>query len=115
MEEQELEFYKQLGKKISSIRKEIQMTQAELAEKTGVQQQVIASYEIGRRRVPLSYLIQLSRALHVSPTVFLEEPEEEKKPGPSSRLKREFDRLQKLPKSKQVLVMDLIQNLAESS
>ena len=109
-----MSFYKELGQKISSIRKEIQMTQSELAQKTGVQQQVIASYEIGRRRIPVSFLIEIAKALNISPSDILEKPGNGKKPGPSPRLKREFERLQDLPKNKQQLVMDLIQTLAQS-
>ena len=47
----EAEFFRDVGIKIARLRKELGLTQTELGQKIGVQQQVIASYEIGRRRI----------------------------------------------------------------
>jgi transcriptional regulator with XRE-family HTH domain len=50
----------QLGARIADLRKDQGMTQAQLAEILGLTQQMIASYEVGRRRVPVSLLPQIA-------------------------------------------------------
>jgi transcriptional regulator with XRE-family HTH domain len=102
------EFFIKLGKKIAEQRKELNITQAELAKKLGVQQQVIASYEIGRRRLPIPMLINLAAALYTDVESLLPIEQKPKKRGPTSRLQREIERIQELPESKQKMLLDLI-------
>ena len=66
MSEEEGKFFEAIGKKIATFRKKKELTQVALAKKIGVQQQVIASYEIGRRRIPLFNFVQLSKVLQVN-------------------------------------------------
>jgi transcriptional regulator with XRE-family HTH domain len=98
-------------KRMASIRKELNLTQAELAEKIGIKQQVIASYEIGRRRIPISALVKLSQALYVKIEDLLPLEEKPKRRGPPPRLQQELERIQGLPHSKQKLVMDLLETI----
>jgi len=65
------QFFREVGKRIASARKELNLTQTQLAEKLGVKQQAIASYEVGRRRVPLAFLVKLAEALYVDVTDLL--------------------------------------------
>jgi len=44
-------FFKQLGKNIAELRKEIGLTQVQLAEILDISQQHMASFEAGRRKV----------------------------------------------------------------
>jgi transcriptional regulator with XRE-family HTH domain len=53
-------FFQQLGARIAALRKDQGMTQVQLAETLGLTQQMIASYEVGRRRVPVSLLPQIA-------------------------------------------------------
>ena len=59
-------FFKQLGTRVAELRKTHGLTQAQLAESLGLTQQMIASYEVGRRRVPVSLLPALATTLAVS-------------------------------------------------
>ena len=56
MTQDEKQFFRQLGGRIASLRKEQGFTQAQLAGVLGLTQQMVASYEVGRRRVPVSLL-----------------------------------------------------------
>jgi transcriptional regulator with XRE-family HTH domain len=58
-------FFQTVGSRIARCRKEASLTQVQLAEALGIPQPQLASYEIGRRRVPVSLLPSLARALAV--------------------------------------------------
>jgi transcriptional regulator with XRE-family HTH domain len=59
-------FFQTLGSRIAEQRRTQNLTQAELGELVGVTQQQIASFEVGRRRMPISTLPLLASALGVS-------------------------------------------------
>ena len=59
-------FFQQLGARIAALRKDQGMTQVQLAEILRLTQQMIASYEVGRRRVPVSLLPQIAETFTVS-------------------------------------------------
>jgi len=81
---EEKRFFKELGGRIAQLRKEQNLTQQQLADELGVAQQVVASYEIGRRRVPVSTLPALARVLGVSIEALIGEEEKPAKRGPAS-------------------------------
>lgn len=56
MTQDEKVFFKQLGARIAALRKDQGITKVQLAERLDLTQQMIASYEVGRRRVPVSLL-----------------------------------------------------------
>ena len=66
MTQDEKQFFRQLGGRIAALRKEQGLTQVQLAETLELTQQMVASYEVGRRRVPVSLLPSLARALSVN-------------------------------------------------
>lgn len=53
------DFHRALGKRITALRKEYELTQAELARQLGVSQQSIFEYELGDRRVQLDAVPKL--------------------------------------------------------
>src|SRR3569833_4154347 len=59
-------FFERLGTRIAELRKQQDITQVEMAKALGVSQQTINSYEVGRRRIPVSALSTLARTLGVS-------------------------------------------------
>ena len=63
--------YSMVGKRIKEIRLENKMTQVMLAEKTGLSEMAIYSYESGKRLPALEPLVLLSNALNVSPEALL--------------------------------------------
>jgi transcriptional regulator with XRE-family HTH domain len=63
MKTNEQDFFIRLGERITQIRKERGMTQVELASLLNVRQQALASYEIGRRRLPTSMLPEVAKVL----------------------------------------------------
>ena len=59
----EVEERKRIGRRIAELRKEQNMTQAQLAERCGIQQAHIARIETGRYSVGLDTLAQIATAL----------------------------------------------------
>lgn len=101
-------FFKELGQRISKARKQANQTQAQLADMLKLKQQVIASYEIGRRRVPASLLPQLASALGVSAEALLGVDQGPGKRGPSPKLQQQIQQIQRLPKGKQKFVSEFL-------
>ena len=56
MTQEEKAFFKALGAHIATLRKDSAITQVQLAEAMSVSQQAVASWEVGRRGMPVSNL-----------------------------------------------------------
>jgi transcriptional regulator with XRE-family HTH domain len=109
MTQDEKLFFRQLGARIAELRKTHGLTQVQLAESLKLTQQMIASYEIGRRRVPASLLPDLAHALAVSVEALIGQKEAAPgKRGPAPKLQQQMERIQRLPKAKQRFVMEMI-------
>lgn len=111
MTEDDREFYLELGNRVATLRKEIQMTQVQLAKVLGISQQLMASYEVGRRKVPASVLPKLAKTFGVSVEALLGMKEKAAKPGPTPKLQRQMERLSGLPRSKQRFVMEMLETV----
>ncbi len=105
---EEKRFFKELGGRIAQLRKEQNLTQQQLADEIGVNQQVVASYEIGRRRVPVSTLPGLAHALGVPIEGLLGVANGAAKRGPAPKLQRQLERVSQLPKPQQRFVMQML-------
>ncbi len=102
-------FFRQLGARIAELRKTHGLTQAQLAETLDLTQQMVASYEVGRRRVPVSLLPAVAEALAVSVETLIGQKEAAPgKRGPAPKLQQQMERIQRLPRAKQRFVMDMI-------
>lgn len=111
----EKSFFKELGGRIKALRKEQGLTQAHLAQMLDVQQQVIASYEVGRRRVPASLLPLLGRSLGISVEELMGFERGPSKRGPTPKLQRQVEQLTRLPKAKQRFVSELLDTVLQQA
>lgn len=107
----ETAFFRLLGTRIAQRRKAQELTQAELGELVGVTQQQIASFETGRRRMPISTLPLLAKALGVSIEELVGEQPRPGKRGPAPKLQQQLEQLQALPRAKQRLVSEVLDSL----
>lgn len=109
MTHDEKEYFKVLGGRIAALRKELGLTQVQLAETLGISQQMVASYEVGRRRIPVSMLPSLAQALKVQTDELLgNETKTRTKRGPPPKLQQQVERLAQLPKAQQRMVMQML-------
>lgn len=111
MTDQDTEFFKALGSRVAEFRKGLALTQSDLAEALGITQPMVASYEIGRRRIPASLLVPLARTLRVSVPELLGEDEKNGKRGPVPKLQKQIEAVAELPKSKQKFVSDFLETV----
>ena len=75
-------FFQALGARIAQARKAASLTQVQLAERLGIPQPQLASYEVGRRRVPVSMLLPLARALAVQVEALIADDAAHAQPAP---------------------------------
>lgn len=108
MDTEDKAFFVNLGKRITTLRTRIGLTQVQLAEALGYSQQQILSFEKGRRKVPVSALPELSRSLGVSIDQLLGLDDKASKRGPPSKLQHQIEQLSKLPRSKQRFVSEML-------
>jgi len=102
------EFFKELGQRVAQLRKEQGLTQIQLAELLNISQQLVASYEAGRRRIPVSMLPALAQALAVTVEDLLGKNHTVVKRGPTPKLQRQLEQISRLPRSKQRFVMEML-------
>ena len=109
-------FFKELGVRIAQLRKEQNLTQQQLADLLSISQQLIASYEVGRRRVPISLLPALAHVLAVPVDALLGLKSGTSKRGPIPKLARHLERISQLSKPKQRFVLEVLEGvLAQAS
>jgi transcriptional regulator with XRE-family HTH domain len=105
----ERQFFVALGGRIAALRKESHITQAQLAETLGVAQPTFNAYELGQRRVPVSALPVLAKALGVDlETLLGETGKRAGKRGPAPKFQQQLERIAQLPRARQRFVMDML-------
>ena len=112
MTEGEKEYFKMLGTRVAQLRKAQNLTQVQLAQTLSISQQMVASYEVGRRRVPVSMLLSLAQALRVQIDELLgDTAKNHAKRGPASQLQRSMERISELPRLKQKFVIEMLETV----
>ncbi|WP_338634857.1 helix-turn-helix transcriptional regulator [Erwinia persicina] len=105
-------FFSELGARIALARKELQLTQQQLAEQLGIAQQTMAHYEGGRLKVSASLLPPLAQILNLSLDELLGLPTRRTaKRGPASRLEQQIDAIRQMPMTKQKFVSEMLDNV----
>ena len=111
------QFFIDLGRRIATLRKEQRLTQQQLADSLGIAQQTLAHYEGGRIRAPASMLPQLAQIFAVGIDELVGHPSKTaSKRGPTPKLQQQVERLSRLPKAQQRVVMQMLEGvLAQAS
>ena len=106
-------FFVAMGEHIAALRRANNVTQVQLACALGVSQQTLQSYEVGRRRIPVSAMPVVARTLSVSlDELFGSEAKAARgKRGPASRLAQQIEVVSQLPKAKQQFVSRMIETV----
>jgi len=102
-------FFVMLGNRIARLRKDRPLTQAQLAEALGISQPTMNAYELGQRRVPVSALPVLARALGVGLEELLGETNTAaRKRGPAPKWQQQIEAIAQLPKAQQRFVSQML-------
>jgi transcriptional regulator with XRE-family HTH domain len=98
------------GTRLAEARKAAGLTQAELAERLSVSQQMIDYYERRAKNPTADFIRKAAATLDVSVDQLLShQVKNGRKPGPKSRLERQFEAISKLPPGEQELVSKLLE------
>jgi transcriptional regulator with XRE-family HTH domain len=112
MTDDEKVFFQELGLRIAGLRKDLDLTQQQLADLLGVSQQMVASYEVGRRRVPVSLLPTLARALATSLEALIgDDGQRRAKRGPVPKLQQQLEQVSRLPKARQRVIAEVLDSM----
>jgi len=111
MTQDEQTFFKELGKRVTALRKEMGMTQAQLAEALDISQQLVAAYEAAQRKIPASMLPILARLFAVPLEELLGMKKQPAKRGPASTLQRQVEQVNLMPRAKQKFISDMLEAL----
>lgn len=104
------------GQRLAALRKDRGMTQPQLAEVIGVSVQMIEYYERRARNPSVDTIERVAAALGVEPAYFLTGKEHKrKKPGPPSALEKRIERLRRLPKKEQEVVLKMLDGLLSAA
>ncbi|GKW22381.1 hypothetical protein PEC302107_41100 [Pectobacterium araliae] len=106
-------FITELGKRITSLRKDAGMTQTQVAQALNVSQQAVQAWEAGRRRIQISILPAVARVLSVSLEDLLGEEAEKaaRKRGPMPKWQQLIEEIDSLPKAKQKMISEMLSAL----
>jgi len=111
-------FFVELGARVAELRKTQGITQIQMADALGVSQQTVNSYEVGRRRIPVSALPLLARLLAMSIDELLlggEGKTAGSKRGPTPKLQQQMERVSLLPRAKQKFVIEMIDTVIQQA
>lgn len=114
MTQDERHFFKALGAHIAELHKPHGLSQVQLAESLEPSQQMITSYEVGRRRAPVSLLPVIAHALAVSVEALIGEKDATPaKRGPAPKLQQQMEAIHRLPQAQHRFVMQIDTVLAQ--
>jgi transcriptional regulator with XRE-family HTH domain len=106
----------QLPKRVIELRKAAGLRQVDVADSVGIIVGQYGHYERGFRRFPVSIIPKLAEALGCSEADLLGAPSASpRKRGPASRLEQLAGRLGSLPRSKQAMILDMMEGAIDKA
>lgn len=109
MAAKERSFYELLGARLAQRRRTLNLTQVDLAAKLGIAQQTMAHYEGGVSRIAVETLSQAANVLHTTVEDLIGAPAQRNgKRGPAPKLQTQIERIATLPRSKQRMLIDML-------
>ena len=107
---------KEVGTRISHYRKLKGLTQVQIGEQLRIPQGLWTGYERGHRNIPISLLRPIAEILEVSVADLLGEGSEvRRRPGPISKLDRQFAAVRELPRDKQKAISTVLEMALQDS
>lgn len=105
-----------IGERLTRIRKDRGYTQVELAEKIGIIQSLVSSYESGALKLSAEMAVRFAMALEVATDdLLMPDKKANCKNGkkPSRKILRRLEKIETLPRTQQTAVLKTIDNALE--
>ena len=106
---------KELPSRVVELRKAAGLTQVHVCEKLGITKGRYGHYETGIRRFPISLIPKLAEALGCSEADLFANQARPKKRGPTSRIEQVAERISKLPRKKQAMILDMVEGAIDKA
>lgn len=103
------------GQRLSYFRKQRGMTQQEFADALGISRNLVLHYERNCSNPTMDFVLKASRMLEVSLDELFELKPEKEKSGPPPRVKKLSERLTGLPKTKQGVVLEMLESYLDKA
>ena len=103
------------GRRLEELRKSRNLTQAELAEKVGLSRGTIAYYEASAQNPTIDTVQTLADFFGVTVQDLIKKrPKRAIKPGPTSRLEQQVERIKRLSPAKQRMITNMLEGVLSS-
>lgn len=103
------------GRNLAARRKARGWTQPQLAEMLGISVDMLTYYERRAKNPTAEFVAKAAAALEVSADELLgHSVKTSKKPGPPSKLQQQIEQIQRLPRSKQRFVSELLDTVLQN-
>jgi len=113
MTEDDKLFFREIGQRITKLRKEMHLTQVKLAEFLGISQQYMQAFESGHRKVAASMLPRLAQLFGITVDELVGMKGEVVKRGPTPKLQKQIEQIALLPKAKQKFVSEMLDTVIQ--
>ena len=97
------------AERLIQLRKSHQLTQVELAKKIGVCKATIGYYEAAAKNPKLATIQKVADFFDVPVQNLVMDKSESAKPGPDSKLQTLFERVERLPSTKQRAITNMLE------
>ena len=111
-------WHRALGRRLAQLRKQRGLSQEELGRRVGTNQVVVSGYENGKLRIFAETAVRFARALDISVEELLQvsKPVAVEPPHrPSRRLLRRMEKIERLPRRKQIALLTTIDAFLSSA
>ena len=98
------------GKQLSSLRQKRGLTQQELADELGVTRELVGHYERRCENPSIEFIVKLATTMGVSTDELLGLKAGKDMPGPSPKALKLSERIGRLPKTKQAVVLEMLES-----
>ena len=96
------------GQRVAAIRKERGLTQKQFSELLCVSHKMVEYYERRASNVTADVVKNIANVLNISADELLGIKSKRSKPGPKSKLRTQIDQIERLPKSKQQAISEIL-------
>ncbi len=104
------------GKRLIELRKSRGLAQGEFADLLGVTPQTVEYYERRAKNPSLDLLLKLAAALGVTVSELVGDvPQKRAKPGPPSDLEERLEKIRRLPRKEQEVVLRMLDGVINSA
>jgi len=103
------------GRQLARFRQQRGMTQQEFADELGISRELIGHYERRCENPSVEFIIKAATSLGITIDELLGIAPERERPGPSPKAQKLAERLSRMPRSKQAIILNMIEGAIDKA